>query len=540
MAFAPTGAPNAYHVLVEFALDSTTLRYADEDLSIQSSATAGAYYEGRLTRTGTIRRQLNSVLEPRERIETYDVILDNRDLVLARLLTVCTFANREVNIWLGTGVCKASYSNVFPAAVVHPNGITWDEDEATITVADRRLKDRKILPLNKYTTTDWPHLEPRAVAQPRPIWYGDWRSTVGDGLAVPATCVNTSTKTFRVADHGVLQVERVLKNAAALNLTTQVTGLNLTLAQFSLSGVSYDATSDIVSVNGQGIKTAAGTCIQDPAMVLKDLQTRFCGVSSAAINGTAYHTLDANLTFAVRRFINQTDSTETYIGQLLNESNIDLRFVAGQYAPRWRILDLAAERTDFWEDDVLTDQTEKADFRVEYDPERYYCNQIRARGAWDPVDERYTQSNTANLTTEQRNVCAVIAREWDLQWLYDPDDIAERIGNEVSTYGANPLTVHVGLGPRALMLNLADQIDLTYSILTERPLSLRYIETNLVDMTVRARGDDVYYLGGVGRWAGDGAASYATAPSGDIGYWSNSVGYIVTGSPGTANRSRWY
>ena len=540
MAFTATAAPGEYHVLVEFVLDSTTLRYADEDLSIQSSNTVGHFYEGRLSRAGTIRRQLNSVLEPRERIETWDCVLDNRDLALAQLINVCTFANRDVNVWLGQGITKGSYSNVFPAAVVHPNGITWDEDEAVITVADRRLKDRRILPLAVYTTASFANLEPRSVGVPQPIWYGDWRYNSGTQLAIPANCVNTLTQTFRVAGHKVGQIQRVLKNAVALNLTTQVSGISLSTSQFSLVGQTYNACTDIISVNGRGFVTANASTIERPAETLKHLQTYWCGVSSSAQNGTAYHTVDGQVSFSVARHIAEQDSTETYTGELLNENNIDLRFVAGQYAPRWRILDLEADRVDFYENDILHDDTEKADFRVEYDPERYYCNQVRARGAWDPVDERYTQTNTANMTTEQRVIGATVTREWDLHWLYDPDLIAERIGNEVAMYGNNPMTVNVGLGGRALMKNLADQIDLTYSILTQRPLSLRYIETNLVDMTVKARGDDVYYLGGVGRWAGDSAVSYATAPSGDIGYWCNSVGYIVTGSPGTANRSRWY
>lgn len=547
MAFNPTGIAAEYHLLVDVSLDGTTLRYADEDIAVLASNTVGYFYEGRVMPGGPIIRTLGSIIEPRERIETFQLQLDNSDDVVAGLLLDYTWPNREVTVRFGTGEVLADYSVIFPGVVALPNGAQWDERVATVTVLDRRVKDRRNLPPRTFTTNEYPNLENKSRAVPIPIVYGDWRSTAEHPLTVPAHCYDHAGKRFKVADHGLLQIEGVLKNAVNLSLSTQVENICLTHATFNLTGgVTYDATNDTVSVYCQGMKTANGTLIETPAQIYRSLYTTWCGLTGYHLNGTALHDLDNEVEYKLRRQIPVVTSTEALIGELLNESQADGRFVNGQYSPKFRSLDLQSDRTEIDESDIVSQDSpdgEQAHFSVEYDPERNYCNRCVARYAYSPVDAVFTDALAANLTTEQHNVCTTITRDWDMNWHYRDADVETRVYRELMEHGNNAISVDLLLSNRALLRNLADQIDLTFSVFSDRPMRIRHLELDPFDAVLRTRVADLIGISNMGHWTDDAAPTWPNSSLEERtqnGFWATDLGYAVSGNATSLQISRWY
>ena len=551
MAFVASGKSGEYHMLVEFVLDSTTLRYADEDLSIQQSNTTGFFYAGRIAGGGTLVRNLGTFLEPHETVQNFDVSVDNSDGHAQNLINLHTFSNRKVRVWLGEGDKKSQYSEVFTGFVAHPNGVSWDEDEATFTVIDQRIKHRRTLPASRFTA--FPQIEPKGKNQTIPIVYGDWTVGAGGGgngsLAIPVICNNmtASQKRFKVCDHGLHSITRYLRNGVALNATTQINNICLTNGTFRIAtAVAYSGTTDTIAVNCKGIKTVNGTLIEEPMDVLRNIQTAWLGLTATDLNITAYG--DAQNTSGtgsevVRRFISAELSSEQLIKELLNESQIDMRFVGGKYSPKYRTLDLESARTDFRESDImLADlQTEKADFGVWKDPDRFYANKVRSYYRYDPVNTLYDGSYTRQITAAVAEASAVVERMMQFDWYYRTSETELRVDRELATFTKEPVNIQFRAGPRALLLNLADQIDLTYNIFTERVVQVRRIETDLFGMTSRLSGFNLFMLG-LGRWTSDTAPTWnaATQTERDSqGFWCDSNGFASASDTSSQNVSRW-
>lgn len=550
MAFNASGKSGEYHLLVEFALDSTTLRYADEDLSIQQSNTTGFFYSGRLAGGGSLVRDLGTFLEPHESVQNFNVIVDNSDGHAQDLINQHTFSNRRVRVWLGEGVRKSQYSEVYSGFVAHPNGVSWDEDVATFTVIDQRIKHRRMLPASRFTS--FPQIEPKGKNQPIPIVYGDWTVGAGGGgnasLAIPVICNNmtASQKRFKVCDHGLHSITRYLKNGVALNATTQINNICLTDGTFRIAtAVSYSGTTDTISVNCRGLKTINGTLIEKPMDVLRHIQTSWLGLTATDLNVTAYNTVNTSGTDSeiIRRYIRTELSSEQLIKELLNESQVDVRFIGGKYSPKYRTLDLESSRTDFREFDVMLadERSEKADFSVQKDPDRFYANKARAYYRYDPVNTLYDGSYTRQITAAVAEASAVVERFMEFNWYYRTAETQNRIDRDLATFTKEPVNIRFRTGPRGLLLNLADQIDLTYNIFTERTVQIRRIETDLFGMTTRVSGFNLFLLG-LGRWASDTAPNWNAATQTEResqGFWTDDNGYASASDSSSLNVSRW-
>ena len=552
MSFGASGKSASYHYLVEFVLDATTLRYADEDLSVQESNTVGYFYAGRLPSTGTLVRDLGTFLEPHEAIHNFDVQVDNSDGEMAQLIRVdkLKFANRKVRMWLGEGVKKSDYSEVFTGFVAHPNGISWDEDWASFTVIDQRVRHRRMLPANRFLVDTYPNVEAKGRNQPIPIVYGDWGLSAGSGngsISIPVVCTNmlASQKTFKVCNHGLKSLDRVLKNAVALNLVTQVNNICLTDGTFGIdTSVAYSSTTDTISVNCQGIKTINGSLVEKPMDVLRDLQTSWAGLTATDLNITAYADVnDHTDTEVVRRYIAAELSSEIAIKELLNESQTDMRFVGGKYSPKWRDLDTATSRKDFREHDILLQdvESEKADFSVVQDPDRMYANKIRARYRYDSINALYDGSYTRQVTLAVSEVSAIVERAMDFSWYYRQTDTENRVDRELATFTKETTNIRAGLGLRALTLNLADQIDLTYDVFTDNPVQIRRMEVDLGKMTTRISGFNLFMFG-MGRWTAADAPAWNSADleeRASQGFWCDSSGFASASDTTSQNVSRW-
>ncbi len=548
MAFAASGHSGTFRTLVEFLLDATTLRYSDDGVSIQLGKVTGAYYDGRLATSGMLVRDLGTFLEAKETISTFDVVLDNQDRAIADLIQKYTFANRQVRIWLGEGDVKSNFNEVFRGTVAFPNGIRWDEDAATFTVVDQRVRDRRTLPSadKKYDDTTYTNIEPKSKNLPIPIIYGNWSSAQANGLSVPCACINTSTLKFKFARHGIKSIDRYLKNAARIS-PSNIASLSLSDASFTLSGVTYNYTDDIVSVNCQGIKTINGSLIETPADTLRHLLTGYCALTADNLEVSAINAMNiATSTDVVRRWIGNRDgeSTEKLISELMSESQSDLRFVRGKYSPKYRSPDIASSRTTFNEADIIIEErSEKAEFSVEMDPQRFYANKINARYRFDPINIRYDGSFVTSSPAAIANASATVERLFDFNWFYDTTLTQYRVLRELITLSTEPVNIVALLSNRGMLINLADQIDLTYNVFDSQTVQIRRVETNLAEMTTRVSGFNLF-LTGVGRWTADSAPKWTDSSLVDKssqGYWMNVSGYASSVQTSDAYMvSRWY
>jgi len=543
--YSASGKSGEFHYLCEMFLDSTTVYTADEDLSIQVSNTIGQFYEGRLPAEGTLHRSLGSFLEPNETVTSLSLHFDDQDGKLRKIFTEYTVANRAVDVWVGEGVSKANYSKVFPGVVAHPNGVSWDDVSATLTIIDKRLKARKTLPLNKYTTDEYPDVESRAINLPVPIVYGDFSSAAEHPVQVRAWCISTTANRFKVSDCGLLGIDRYLKNAIRLS-PSNIYNVSLSRGTFQVSTAvgAYDATNDIMSVNCRGLYTANLTLIETPMGVAKNIYTAYMGLTGSDLHGTAFHAADVETgTEKVRSILNTEISTETVLGELLSEAKFDMRFVGGQYDPKARNLDLATARQDYRESDIVisSDRQEKAMFSVVRDPDRISTNKIKARYAYDTIDAQYLGAYTYQLTSATEEVSAILERPIDFNWYYQDAAVQTQVQREVAMFSTEPTQVDMTVTARALLKNLADQINLTYNVFDGEPFQIRNMELDLASMTVRM-GAFRYLDLGAGYWMSDAAPAWddASASSRAIsGYWLDDSGYATSTDTKSKNVSRW-
>ncbi|MBU2060124.1 MAG: hypothetical protein KKB38_20630 [Gammaproteobacteria bacterium] len=545
MAYNPSGKSGEFHYLCEMFLDSTTLYTADEDLSIQTSNTSGQFYEGRLPAEGSISRSLGTFLEPKESITSLSLTFDDRDGKIRNLLTEYTVANRRTDVWVGEGVSKSGYSVVFPGVIAHPNGVTWDDETVTFTIIDKRLRARKVLPLDKYDIVTYPNVEQRALNLPVPIVFGDFSSAADNPVQVRAWMVDSTTRTFQVASHGLLGIDRYLKNAIRIS-PSYIQNVNLAAGTFGLSSaVTYDATNDIMAVNCKGLYTANNTLIESPAGAMKSIYTTFMGLTGYDLNGTAFHTADAATNpDKVRSIINTEVSTETILGELQSEAAFDMRFVGGQYDPKIRNLDLDTARLDFRDADIVigSDMQEKVMFSAVRDPDRITTNKIRARYAYDTINAQYLGSFTYQLTAAVQEASAILERPMDYNWYYQDSIVQNKVEREVTMFSKEPTQIEMTITARALLKNLADQIDFTYNVFTDRTLQIRSMDLDLASMTVRMGAWDFLSMG-MGRWTADSAPAWSSAGAADkkkSGYFTDAAGYADPSDSTSKGISRWY
>lgn len=546
MAFNATGGDSGeFHYLVDICLDSTTLRYADQDLSLQMGTLTGAFYEGRLPKSGTLVRDLGTFLEAREQLNTFALQIDNKDQSLSTLLWNATYANRPVKVWLGEGENLSDYSLLYAGLIEFPGGVEFDDQTATISLVDRRVKDRRLLPstANKFTTERYPYLETRARTQSIPIVFGDWSSLAASGLSIPCVCINTTIPKFQIACHGISSIDRYLKNAAVVS-PSNIRNKSLSLSTFELSGVTYDATSDIMSVNCHGLYTANGTCMETPAAVLRGLQTNFLALTTTDLDVTAYHTVEGHTsTVQVRRYIDTETESDTLMTELLNEAQIDMRFIGGKYSPKYRYLDAGVNRMAIKIEDIalVGEDQEAADFAVRFDPDRMYCNKIPAKWQYDPIDAKFLSATTMSSTFAIVRDQNTVERAMDFYWMWDKAQVESRIARELVLFGVEPAFVEAKLSKRVALQDLADQIDITYSVFSGATFQIRRVETDLGEKTVRVSAYNIFN-DSWGEFVSDTAPVWGAATQAqrrEQGFWCNASGLAESGDL-NSDMSKWY
>ncbi len=544
MAFDDTSSIQDWRQLVEIELTGKTIRYARDAVTFDD----GTVYEARLLSMSAMTLSAGQILDPRVTMPSLTLTLDNSDSAISDLFDDYEFANRRTTVKIGQGTASADYTTVFVGTVLFPSGMEVDETRVTIDLDDEHMKDERVLPVNKFFASTYPNIEEKSKNLPIPFVYGDWRTTAAGGETVPCYCVNTSTRTFKIADHAIKQIEAVYKNGVAAT----VTSTDLTNAEFTISD-SYDQLTDVITANIQGATddaTSSGNLLESLPTIVDDILTTHLSVPTANIDATAFAAWTANVgTVKARRHISSEVSSNSLITDALIEGFADLIVEDGKYAPKFRIASLT--NLDQYRDyDMMARQDGVKQFKVSRDPERITLNQIVADYNYDPVNLRYK----GRYDEEDAAAIALVGsrrrRRMQYKFIYQDADAETRAERELYAFAAELEMVTVGIGPRSLTKKPTDQFRLVYNKYTDAdtgfgvPFQVRDIQIDFNQMRAVIRAWNILTLS-AGRWTEDTAPTWLSSDlvqREEHGFWTDNNGYAdPSASPDeTSKRSKWF
>ena len=543
MAFDQTSSIQDWRQLVEIALTGKTLYYARDPVTFDD----GTVYDGRLLSMSSMTLSAGQLLDPRVTMPSLTLNLDNSDSGISDLMESYEWSNKSVTVKIGQGTAAADYTTVFVGTILFPGGIQFDDTVARIELDDERMKDEKVLPVNKFFATTYANVELKSKNLPIPLIYGDWRTTAGGGEKVPCYCINTTNRTFKIASHAIKQIEAVYKNGVAATLTST----DLANAEFVMDD-SYDQAVDTVTANIQGAThngTSGGTLLESLPDIVEDILKTHLGVASGNIDSTAFSTWETNLgTVKARRHIATEASSNTLITAALVEGFADLIILDGKYVPRYRIAGLTG--LDSYRDFDMTARRDGVkQFQVAKDPERITLNQIVASYRYDPANLKFASRFDLDDDAAIALVGTTRRRRMQYNWLYVDADAETRAERELYTFAAELEMVTVGIGPRSLTKVPTDQFRLTYSKFTDAsgfgvPMMIRDIAIDFNQMRSTIRAWNVLTLS-PGRWTVSTAPTWLSSnltQREEHGFWTDNDGYAdPSGTPDeTSKRSKWF
>ena len=543
MAFDQTSSIQDWRQLVEIALTGKTLYYARDPVTFDD----GTVYDGRLLSMSSMTLSAGQLLDPRVTMPSLTLNLDNSDSGISDLMESYEWSNKSVTVKIGQGTAAADYTTVFVGTILFPGGIQFDDTVARIDLDDERMKDEKVLPVNKFFATTYANVELKSRNLPIPLIYGDWRTTAGGGEKVPCYCINTTNRTFKIASHAIKQIEAVYKNGVAATLTST----DLANAEFVMDD-AYDETTDTVTANIQGAThngTSGGNLLESLPDIVEDILTTHLGVAAGNIDSTAFATWETNLgTVKARRHIAAEASSNTLITDALVEGFADLIILDGKYVPRYRIAGLTG--LDSYRDFDMTARRDGVkQFQVARDPERITLNQIVASYRYDPANLKFAGRFDLDDDAAIALVGTTRRRRMQYNWLYVDADAETRAERELYTFAAELEMVTVGIGPRSLTKVPTDQFRLTYSKFTDTsgfgvPMMIRDIAIDFNQMRSTIRAWNVLTLS-PGRWTVSTAPTWLSSnltQREEHGFWTDNDGYAdPSGTPDeTSKRSKWF
>jgi hypothetical protein len=544
MAFNDTSSIQDWRQLVEIELTGKTIRYARDAVTFDD----GTVYEARLLSMSAMTLSAGQILDPRVTMPSLSLTLDNSDSAISDLLDDYEFGNKRTTVKIGQGTASADYTTVFVGTVLFPSGIEFDDTTVTIDLDDERMKDERVLPVRKFFTSTYANVEEKSRNLPIPFVYGDWRTSAAGGETVPCYCINTSTKTFKIADHAIKQIEAVYKNGVAATVTSS----NLTTAEFTISD-SYDQLTDVITANIQGATddaTSSGNLLESLPDIVDDILTTHLSVSTSNINASAFTAWTANVgTVKARRHISTEVSSNSLITDALIEGFADLIIEDGKYTPKFRIASLTS--LDQYRDyDMMARQDGVKQFKVSRDPERITLNQIVANYNYDPVNLKYK----GRFDEEDAAAIALVGsrrrRRMEYKYIYQDADAETRAERELYAFAAELEMVTVGIGPRSLTKKPTDQFRLVYNKYTDAdtgfgvPFQVRDIQIDFNQMRAMIRAWNILTLS-AGRWTESTAPTWLSSDlvqREEHGFWTDANGYAdPSASPDeTSKRSKWF
>ena len=545
MAFNSSASIQDWRQLIEISLTGKTVRYSRDPVTL----TDGTAYDGRLVGISSMTLTTGQLLDPRFTLPSLSISLDNADGAIETLLDDYTWANRAVTVKIGQGTTASDYETIFVGSVVFPAGITMDDTVVNIDCDDDRMKDQKVLPANNFFKSTYANVEDKSENLPIPIIYGDWTSGVAGGEKVPCYCINTSTKTFKIASHAIKQIEAVYKNGSAITPSST----DLTNAEFVISQ-AYDPTTDVITANIKGAThngASSGTLLETLPDITKDILETHLSVSSSAIDSSAFTAWGDNIPeIKARRHISAEVSSNTLVTEALIEGFADMIIDGGKYTPRFRILGTSG--IDQYRNFDLTNESGGSKkFTVSMDPERVTLNQVVANYRYDPTQskflKRYDQEDAASIsileTTRRRRL--------NFNFIYLDTDAQTRATRELLAFSTELEMLTVGVGPRSLTKKPMDQFRLLYGKFDDAdgdgfgtPFQVRSIDVDFAKMNSIIRAWNINTLVS-GRYTSSTAPNWTSSSYTqrlDQGYWTDANGYAdPSGSPDiTSKRSRWF
>lgn len=546
MAFDSTSAIQDWRQLIEISLTGKTVRYSRDPVTL----TDGTFYDDRLIGVSSMTLSAGQLLDPRFTLPSLTMILDNADGAISTLLDEYQFSNRSVTVKVGQGSVASDYETVFIGSVVFPSGISMDEKEVSIDVDDDRMKDQKVLPTNNFFKTTYANVESKSENLAIPLVYGDWRTSAGGGEKVPCFCINTSSKTFKIANHTIKQIEAVYKNGSAI--TPSSTDLNN--AEFVISD-AYDPETDVITANIQGAThngSSSGTLLETLPDITKDILETHLSVSSGNIDSAAFTAWGNNISEVKgRRWIGQETSSNTLIVEALIEGFADMIIDGGKYTPKFRILGTSG--LDQYRDyDIIDKSSGSKEFSVMRDPQRVTANQIVANYRFDPSQSKYLErfdkedsASIAILETTRR-------RRLNFNYLYTDTDAQTRATREMLAFSTELEMLTVGLSPRSLTKRPMDQFRLQFNKFADgsgesgfgTAFQVRDITVDFAKMNSVVKAWNINTLVS-GRWTASSAPNWTSSNHAqrlDQGYWTDNNGFAdPSGSPdASSKRSRWF
>ena len=543
MAFDSTASVQNWRQLIEISLTGKTVRYSRDAVTL----TDGTVYDDRLIGISSMTLTAGQLLDPRFTMPSLTMTLDNADGAIGTLLTDYAWANKTVTVKIGQGTNPSDYNTVFIGSVVFPSGIVFNDQQVQVDVDDDRMKDQKVLPANNFFKSTYANVEAKSENLAIPLVYGDWRTSAGGGEKVPCYCINTSTKTFKIASHAIKEIQAVYKNGSAITPAST----DLANAEFVISE-SYDPETDTVTANIQGAThngASSGNLLETLSDITKDILTTHLSVSSGNIDATAFTTWGNNISEVKgRRHISAEISSNTLITEALIEGFADMIIVGGKYTPKFRITGLS--ELDQYRNYDLTDNSDGSkNFSVALDPQRVTLNQVVANYRYDPIAskflQRYDETDTASValleTTRRRRL--------NFNWLYVTLDATRRATRELMAFSTELEMMTLGVGPRSLTKVPLDQFRLVYNKYEEvesfgTPFQIRDITVDFNKMNSVINAWNVLTIL-TGRWTSSTAPNWTSSNNTqrlDHGFWTDSNGFAdPSGSPSaTSKRSRWF
>ena len=554
MAFNVDQTNPDVHYLVEIVLDTITLRYAEVDLARSD----GTLWKGLLIPNTAVRTSLGSLRDPKYTAASFTITLDNHDDYIRGLLDQYQVANRAVIVYIGDGATSGNYSEWVRGVIRFPGGVSYNQGQATISCDDPRERDALNLPVTRLDPTTYPNMETKSYYKPMPIVYGDWQTTAGGGEKIPAYQTDSTVGTggrFHVAGHCIKAIEAVYKNGASVSFTGDEANGRFTL------NVAYAPATDTITVNCRGATvdaTTAGTLLENPALILKDLLKTWLGLADGDLDLTAFTLFQTNTTtsYTCRRWIGgDRTSSHTLIQELMIESWCDLAIITNKYTPVYRVVADIGTLTNMKDYDIQKSGSGASatfTFQVQRDPDRLYCNRAEGQYQYDPVNATYGKIYSFQDTAAQADVLTVMERPtFRFKWLYVTADVQSRVQLEVYVFGSAEVEVlQVTLLNRSVLLDPTDQFGLIFdkygveATAIGAPFQIRSSDRRMGQLMNNIVAWNMLSLS-PGRWTGPAATTWLLSTAYERwsqGYWTDASGFADTGgSPAAASkRSRWF
>jgi len=532
----------AWHILIDFELDSTTIRVADQQLVLSDNTV----YKGWLLSSTPLRRTIGPILNPRLVSPSMQLVVDNKNSQMMDLIDTYQFDNRDVVFKQGYGVTAGNYAETF-TGIVQQGGIQSDDELVWIQIDAVFVANDRNIPIMKFFPSVYPNMEDRAKFVPIPIPYGDWRTTAGDGEKVPCYQIDSTVGTggkWKIANRAIKQIEAVYKNGGSESISS----VDLTNAEFVLD-VAYDPTVDVVNANIRGVVDGSSNLIEDIPDVFDDTLQTYMGVAAANIDSTALTAWQSYLTAndVVRRVIVSEALASTYLSELLVEGFADVVLIGGKYTPIYRIASVDAGIPTYRAFDIVDDRTKKR-IRSLKDPERVFANEIVAQYQYDPISAAYKKTYESEDSASIERFKSRVRRRLYMNWLYLPTGVEARADREILVFASEVEGIDVEMHPVARTLGPTNQFRLVYGRYDlggeiGTPFQIRtsyhypnnaytkFTAWNMMQMSP-------------GRWTSDSAPAWGSASAwqkNTQGFWTTANGYAdATETDETSKRSFWF